>query len=80
MKFRVTMKDPDSLYDAIRESVSKSLANIDDIAEHEKDALADGRVEDVEKITGKWFEYGEYLTVEVDTEAKTCVAVPLAGK
>jgi hypothetical protein len=51
MKFRVTMKDPDTLNDAIEEAVEKQMC-------------------------GRWFGYGEYLTVEIDTDAKTCTVIP----
>jgi hypothetical protein len=78
MKFRVTLKDPDTLYDAIREEVEGNLANIDDLADHEKDALVDGRIDDIKEVAAKWFEYGEYLTVEIDTEARTCTVVPVS--
>ncbi len=27
------------------------------------------------ELCKQWFEYGEYLTVEVDTEERTCVVV-----
>jgi hypothetical protein len=28
----------------------------------------------------KWFQYGDYLTVEIDTEAQTCTVVPVKKK
>lgn len=77
MKFRVTMKDPDTLYDAAQEAAEENLASVDNIAEHEKETLVEGRVEDLKEVASKWFEYGEYLTVEIDTEAKTCVVIPV---
>lgn len=77
MKFRVTMKDPDTLHDAITEAVEISLAvEIDD--QEERDALAAIRVEKIQKLAGKWFEYDEYLTVEIDTEAGTCTVCPVS--
>lgn len=26
-------------------------------------------------VAGRWFRFGEYLTVEIDTEAETCTVV-----
>lgn len=72
MKFRVTMKDPDTLHDAIEEAVKETL---EDMPADEKAVLKECRIEKAQKICGHWFEYGEYLTVEIDTDAKTCVVV-----
>lgn len=74
MKFRVTMKDPDTLQDAIVEAVKKSLADLG-LDEDELEPLIERRSEKVGDVCKKWFGYGEYLTVEVDTDAKTCTVV-----
>jgi hypothetical protein len=71
MKFRVTMKDPDTLHDAVIEAVNASLA-VEIADQEERDALADIRIKKIQDLAGKWFEYDEYLTVEIDTEAGTC--------
>lgn len=81
MIFRVTMKDPDTLWDCIREAVSEDLEQmVPELDADEKDALRDMRVEKVGELCSKWFKYSEYLTVEIDTEAKTCVVVPEKDK
>ncbi len=64
MKFQVTMKAPDALYEAIRQAVLKAPED-DDL-----------RQELIEKCE-RWFKWGEYLTVEIDTEAMTCQVVEL---
>jgi hypothetical protein len=56
----VTMKTPDALSDAIDEAVR---INDEDCMEKE----------DIERFAKQWFAYGEYVTLELDTEAKTCV-------
>ena len=77
MKFRVTMKDPDTLHDAISEAVNLELVQMSpQIDEEEQELLAESRREKVGKICEKWFKWSEYITVEIDTEAKTCVVVP----
>lgn len=79
MKFRVSMKDPDSLLDAIVAAVGESVAPLSDDAA-ERAAVADVRREKVSALCGRWFEYdGEYLTVEIDTDVETCVVVPNKG-
>jgi hypothetical protein len=76
MKFRVTMKDPDTLWDAIREAVNADLEMmVPELDADEKDAIRDVRVEKVAGLCGRWFKHSEYLTVEIDTDAKTCVVV-----
>lgn len=76
MKIKVTMKDPDVLDDAITEAVANGMGEAPR-DEDEREALAEVRREKARKLAAKWFEYGEYLTVEIDTDAGTCVVVPL---
>lgn len=73
MKFLVTMKDPDVMHDAIEDAVKDSLSGVQD--REEREALAQVRAEKLRKLCSRWFEHGEYLTVEVDTEAGTCTVV-----
>jgi len=70
MKFRVSMKDSDTLIDAINECVNE--LKIEGISEDELDAVKEKRKEEYQELCNNWFEYGEYLTVEIDTEEKTC--------
>lgn len=74
MKFRVTFKDPDVLHEAIEEAVEDTIdaAGLD---EDEAEAIRDLRIKKVRDQVGKWFEYGEYLEVEIDTEKDTCTVV-----
>ena len=83
MKFCVTMKTPDALDEAIQEIVQSDMvcemgdgddANklLDMIDEDE----CEDRIRAVKNICASWFQYEDYLTVEIDTEAKTCVVVP----
>ena len=39
----------------------------------EQEVLLEYRSEKVYEQCGKWFEYGEYLVVEIDTDAGTCI-------
>lgn len=76
MKFRVTMKDPDTLGDAINEACKEEVSRIPGLDDEERDVVIEERRGKVAALCGQWFEYGEYLCVEVDTEAGTCVVVP----
>ena len=70
MKFKVTMKDPDTLYDSIVDAVKKEISIISDV--DERQAVQQVRVDKINLLCSQWFEYGEYLTVEIDTDAGTC--------
>ena len=54
MKIRITMKDPDGVYDSVSDVVQTNSER-----------------EMVDMVLKQWFEYSEYLTVEVDTETNT---------
>jgi len=73
MKFQVTMKNPDALMDSITEAV-KDLS-IDGIEDDEIEDFKETQIEEAKSICAKWFKWGEYLTVEVDTEDGTCVVL-----
>jgi hypothetical protein len=75
VKFRVTMKNPDSLFVSAQEAAVESVRPLG-LGEHEAEYLADKRREEYEKFAGKWMKWGEYLTVEFDTEAGTATVVP----
>lgn len=71
MRFRVKMKDPDTLHDAIADAVRAEVKTIPGLSAEEREAVEEKRQEEAGKVAERWFEYGEYLTVEIDTEART---------
>ncbi len=74
MKIKVTMKDPDCLSDALADAVREyKTMLIEDKAlpEDEAAAAAEAAKEKAYEIAGDFFEYGEYLTVIIDTDTKT---------
>lgn len=73
MIFQVTMKDPDQLQDAVSDAVSETIR---DMPEDEGEAVHELRVMKALDVASKWFEYGEYLTVEIDTEKETIRVIP----
>lgn len=74
MKFQVQFKDPDVVYDAARDAARENMP--EGIESDEVEALLDGRTEKLTDFASTWIKYGEYITVEFDTEAKTCVVIP----
>ena len=77
MKIRVTLKDPDTMHDAVREAVTAEVeANFESLSKSERNSLIDSRVEEHTDIIIKdWMRYGEYLTVEFDTEKLTATVI-----
>jgi hypothetical protein len=73
MKIRVTMKDPDTLFDAIDDVLidQKKMYMDMGLSEEAAEAAAGVDSEKMTKFASKFFEYGEYLTVELDDEAGT---------
>jgi hypothetical protein len=77
MKIRITMKDPDGFTDSVAEALEAQM--VDDLPEEEMDALRDIRRDEIKRSLKRWFEYDEYIRVEVDTAAQTCVVLPVKG-
>ena len=65
MIFRVIMKCPDALEDVI------GYGAYDIIDEDQRDL----EVASAKHFANAWVKYGEYVTIEFDTEKKTCVVV-----
>ena len=79
MKFRITMKDPDGPYDCIQDAAKEMVDAIKGIEPDERESIQEARHNTLRDFAGKWMEYGEYITVEFDTEAGTAIVVPRRG-
>ena len=72
MKIKITFKDPDGVGNALDESVRNSLLPLaEQLSKQEFEQLVETRLEEVGDKIAKWIEYGEYLTVEIDTDTDT---------
>ena len=69
MKFKVQMKDPDGIYDSVRSAAINSIESMK--LDKEEWVLLQARLDSLHKAIREWFENGEYVTIEVDTEAMT---------
>ena len=76
MKIRICMKNPDSISDALFDAALASVAELKDISAVEKDLLVEDRREQLAEAITPWVGYQEYITVEIDTVAKTAVVLP----
>ena len=78
MKVKITLKDPDALYEAVRDAVSEEVSKLKGLSDGEKERIADDREQEArEKIASQWMEYGEYLEVEFDLDAATATVIPI---
>jgi hypothetical protein len=75
MKFRVMLKDPDGIYECIEDAINLTVADVTD--QEERAALKEVRGEKIRALTSRWFQFGDYCEVEIDTEAQTIRVVPV---
>lgn len=76
MKFQVTFKDPDGPYDSMLDAKNDYLATLPaEMTSEEKEAAADARWEALNEALSEWCWCGEYVTIEIDTEAGTATVV-----
>lgn len=75
MKLRITMKDPDGVYDSVWRYAEQHYEERADLEAEEKGMLIEARVDMVNEMLRKWVRFGEYLTIEVDTEKATAKVV-----
>jgi len=77
MKVRLFLKDPDGVYDSINEAIEKSLDGVDGLSKSERESLMSDRREALD--LSEWVQWGESVTVEIDTDAGTARVVPVSG-
>lgn len=71
MKITISIKDPDSVFESISDTVRESLDEMGGLSSEEKDRLSETRVNEMFDILSRWIQYGEYIRIEFDTEAGT---------
>lgn len=80
MKFRITMKDPDGIYECTEDAIKRDVAAIPGLSKDEREAVLEKRRDAVIDVRDRWFEYGDYVTVEIDTDAGTARVVEAKEK
>ena len=76
MKIRIYMKDPDGVYDSITDAVGDSLREQKGLTDAERKRLEDIRRETINSACSRWIQWGEDITIEIDTDADTATVVP----
>lgn len=78
MKLRVTMKDPDAILDAkadLRHELVNQLVNDLNISRTAAEVEVSERFSKLDHLVSQYFEWGEYVTIELDTDAGTATLV-----
>lgn len=82
MKLTITLKDPDGVYEAIDDAAKTSLEGTTAATALDKDeieGLVEKRAAKLGEQCKKWIQYGEYVTIEIDTDAGTARVCEVKG-
>lgn len=75
MKINVTFKTPGIVDDAVADAVAENLPVFE--FEEDKFEMTNNVENEVRNFLEKYIEYGEYVTIEFDTEMKTVQVLPV---
>ncbi len=75
MIFKIQMKDPDGVFDSIRDAAKRSLELGESISREEGNLIIESRREKLNEDVKKWITCGEYLTIEIDTDKMTATVL-----
>lgn len=75
MKFRVTLKDPDGVYDSLDDAAKESAREVACINDGERKLIEEARRNAMSQFIDRWMSYSEYATIEFDTDAGTATLV-----
>lgn len=75
MIIRITLKDPDGVFDSIQDAAEQSLARTPGLDHEEAEAFLVARHKRISEALKPWIEYGEYVRLEIDTEKKTATVI-----
>ena len=77
-KFRVTLKDPDGVFESVRDHALQLAAKVKAnaaVVELREGDWATSIKEDIDDDISRWVRHGEYVTIEFDTDAGTATVV-----
>lgn len=69
MKLKITLKDPDGVYESIKDAAFSTTGDTEKLGNSELEA--ETRREQLEEQCKPWIKCGEYVTIEIDTDAGT---------
>jgi len=71
MKLKIQLQDPDGVYDSLTEAAESGLPDDDSLSQDEREALTESRRQKLEQQCKLWIKHGEFVVIEIDTEAGT---------
>ena len=76
MKFKITLKDPDGVDEALKQ-VAKEAADAPlGLLDSARKRIQERVYTELPDQISKWVLWQEYVTIEIDTEAQTAVVCP----
>ena len=78
MKFVISFKTPDAVDYAIKDALTYNQEDEEGLDQDEIDELRDKRESEFRKVADKFVSYGEYISVEFDTETQTATVLKKA--
>jgi hypothetical protein len=75
MKIKITLKDPDGICDAVDNAAEISARSTSGLSESEIDQIKEARRVRIAEEVAPWIDHGEYVRVEIDTEAGTATVL-----
>lgn len=85
MKFQVTFKTPDALDEGVEAALTswysrlkaeaEAIESLESFTGEDLECVKDRVREKMLDSASKWIEWGEYITIELDTEADTCKVI-----
>lgn len=75
MRITIHLKDPDGVEDSLASAAKESVRGLD-VSPGERTDLIESRTEENRDAVKKWVKYGEYVSIEIDTEAGTAKVLP----
>lgn len=75
MKFQIQFKDPDGVFEGVQHAANTHVRGISGLDADEREVLSETHREKLDKAIEKWVDFGEYITIEFDTEAGTATVV-----
>ena len=75
MKVKLFLKDPDGVYESVRDAAQETLP--DGLSEEETESLLKSRTADMHEKLKNWVQWKEYVTVEIDTDTGETKVLPV---
>ena len=76
MQFTITFKTPDAMDDGIRRALADMGGYEDVIPEPDEMDMDSELAHTMEQVAEKFIKWGEYITVQFDTDTKTATVLP----